>query len=280
MNLKMHFHEPIRVRETPRLSGLLSAIWHGLRQFDLPSLATALYVETAQGKYLDLHGKFYGLPRLDDETDTNYRARILLKLQSGQGGTTLLTLQEEISNVTARNVVIEEALQRKWTVGQNSEDLRRLDTLAGRPDAFLDGEEFNVANGRVACFDDFERLNTEQWMLDFHADPTDSSVSVADYATQALLPQHSSFAAGGLVVQIEGAYDAELELKLAGLLLKYQKAFSGFVFLWEDSPESPDARRLYCHDTYRYIRAKSSELKKIPGGYLRNHADLPLVMRK
>lgn len=37
------------------------------------------FIESANGKYLDLHGKDLGLPRKADETDEDYRNRLLIE---------------------------------------------------------------------------------------------------------------------------------------------------------------------------------------------------------
>lgn len=38
-----------------------------------------LFIESASGKYLDLHGKDLGLPRKVDESDDDYRNRLLIE---------------------------------------------------------------------------------------------------------------------------------------------------------------------------------------------------------
>ena len=48
-----------------------------LDHFDVNAFHEQLFLETATGKWLDLHGKQYGVPRHLDESDTDYRERII-----------------------------------------------------------------------------------------------------------------------------------------------------------------------------------------------------------
>ena len=46
---------------------------------EIEEINNGLFVESANGRYLDLHGKDFGLPRYEGETDEDYRARLLVE---------------------------------------------------------------------------------------------------------------------------------------------------------------------------------------------------------
>ena len=48
-----------------------------LDRFDVDGFHEELFLETAAGKWLDLHGKQFGVPRHLDESDDDYRERII-----------------------------------------------------------------------------------------------------------------------------------------------------------------------------------------------------------
>ena len=50
-----------------------------LLEDEIEEINNGLFVESANGKYLDLHGKDFNLPRHDGETDEDYRARLLIE---------------------------------------------------------------------------------------------------------------------------------------------------------------------------------------------------------
>lgn len=50
-----------------------------LLEDEIEEINNGLFVESANGKYLDLHGKDYGLERHYEETDEEYRARLLVE---------------------------------------------------------------------------------------------------------------------------------------------------------------------------------------------------------
>jgi hypothetical protein len=43
---------------------------------EVDAMNDGCFIDTAEGRYLDLWGKDYGIPRLNDETDENYRKRL------------------------------------------------------------------------------------------------------------------------------------------------------------------------------------------------------------
>ena len=43
---------------------------------EVDAMNDGCFLETAEGRYLDLWGKDYGIPRLNDETDEDYRKRL------------------------------------------------------------------------------------------------------------------------------------------------------------------------------------------------------------
>ena len=43
---------------------------------EIDAMNDGCFIDTAEGRYLDLWGKDYGIPRLNDETDEDYRKRL------------------------------------------------------------------------------------------------------------------------------------------------------------------------------------------------------------
>ena len=43
---------------------------------EVDAMNDGCFIDTAEGRYLDLWGKDYGIPRLNDETDEDYRKRL------------------------------------------------------------------------------------------------------------------------------------------------------------------------------------------------------------
>ena len=69
------------IRGTPYEELLNNTIGYFLEQLEdeIERINNGLFIESAEGKYLDLHGKDYGLPRKDGESDDDYRARLLIE---------------------------------------------------------------------------------------------------------------------------------------------------------------------------------------------------------
>ena len=69
------------IRDTPWEEFLNNSIGYFLEvlEADVEALNDGLFIESAEGKYLDLHGKDLGLPRKSGEVDDDYRNRLLVE---------------------------------------------------------------------------------------------------------------------------------------------------------------------------------------------------------
>ena len=65
-------------------------------RFDITSFRNNLFLQTATGKWLDLFGLDYGIPRKSEETDEDYRQRIIY---------------EKLDNLTADTLINEYGLE-------------------------------------------------------------------------------------------------------------------------------------------------------------------------
>lgn len=50
-----------------------------LLEDEIEEINNGMFIESANGKYLDLHGKDYNLPRKNGESDDDYRKRLLIE---------------------------------------------------------------------------------------------------------------------------------------------------------------------------------------------------------
>ena len=69
------------IRDTPWEEFINNSIGYFLEllEADVEALNDGLFIESAEGKYLDLHGKDLGLPRKSGESDDDYRNRLLVE---------------------------------------------------------------------------------------------------------------------------------------------------------------------------------------------------------
>lgn len=69
------------IRDTPWEEFLNNSIGYFLEvlEADVEALNDGLFIDSAEGKYLDLHGKDLGLPRKSGESDDDYRNRLLVE---------------------------------------------------------------------------------------------------------------------------------------------------------------------------------------------------------
>ena len=69
------------IRGTPFEELLNNTIGYFLEllENEIEEINDGLFIESANGKYLDLHGKDLGLPRQDGESDEDYRNRLLIE---------------------------------------------------------------------------------------------------------------------------------------------------------------------------------------------------------
>ena len=69
------------IRGTPYEELVNNTIGYFLEKLEeeIEHINNGLFIESAEGKYLDLHGKDYGLPRKEGESDEDYRNRLLIE---------------------------------------------------------------------------------------------------------------------------------------------------------------------------------------------------------
>ena len=69
------------IRDTPWEEFLNNSIGYFLEvlEADVEALNDGLFIDSAEGRYLDLHGKDLGLPRKSGEGDDDYRNRLLVE---------------------------------------------------------------------------------------------------------------------------------------------------------------------------------------------------------
>ena len=69
------------IRDTPWEEFLNNSIGYFLEllEADVEALNDGLFIESAEGRFLDLHGKDLGLPRKSSEVDDDYRNRLLVE---------------------------------------------------------------------------------------------------------------------------------------------------------------------------------------------------------
>lgn len=69
------------IRGTPFEDFVNNTIGYFLEKLEaeIEDINDGLFIESANGKYLDLHGKDYNLPRKSGESDEDYRKRLLIE---------------------------------------------------------------------------------------------------------------------------------------------------------------------------------------------------------
>jgi hypothetical protein len=92
-------HLPFRQSPAPAMRGYADAILRQLELVSTNALSRALYLETAEKRWLDLWGATYSLERKNGESDTVFRQRILDWVQQVQRSG-LNDLRQEIANAT------------------------------------------------------------------------------------------------------------------------------------------------------------------------------------
>lgn len=73
---RLHENCSLRDVNNPVRSIIVNTIGAWLDNHDPSELMEGVYLQSASGKYLDLHGKDFGIPRKLDETDEHYRNRL------------------------------------------------------------------------------------------------------------------------------------------------------------------------------------------------------------
>ena len=74
---RLHEHSVLRNPAHPMHKIINNGIGGWLDNYDANYLGEQVFLESATGKWLDLHGKEYGVPRRLDEDDETYRNRIV-----------------------------------------------------------------------------------------------------------------------------------------------------------------------------------------------------------
>lgn len=80
-------HKVLRESPAIRLRGLYSSVARGLLGVNVGAFSQALYLSTALGKWLDIWGLIYVVPRKPNETDSTYRARLIDEVSNPKGAT-------------------------------------------------------------------------------------------------------------------------------------------------------------------------------------------------
>lgn len=70
-------HSSLHREDNPGRQVLLNTIGAWLDRFEEREWFEQFFLQDATGKYLDLHGRDFGLPRKIDESDDDYRNRII-----------------------------------------------------------------------------------------------------------------------------------------------------------------------------------------------------------
>lgn len=74
---RLHENSALHNTSNPMRKIINDGIGAWLDNFDENSLYENVFLESATGEYLDLHGKDYGIIRKIDESDDDYRSRIV-----------------------------------------------------------------------------------------------------------------------------------------------------------------------------------------------------------
>lgn len=74
---RMPLQSPIRNPQNPMHKIIQNTIGEYMDRYDLMNWFNQHFLTDANGKYLDVHGKDYGVKRKTDETDEDYRKRII-----------------------------------------------------------------------------------------------------------------------------------------------------------------------------------------------------------
>lgn len=77
---RMPLQSPIRNPNNPMNKIINNSVGEYMDSYDLDSWFKQHFITDATGKYLDVHGKDYGVKRKTDETDEDYRKRIIYEL--------------------------------------------------------------------------------------------------------------------------------------------------------------------------------------------------------
>ena len=74
---RLHADSPVTKPDNPFYKVFDNTVGEWLDHFDVDQLHEELFVNMATGKWLDLHGEQYGVARHVDETDEDYRRRVI-----------------------------------------------------------------------------------------------------------------------------------------------------------------------------------------------------------
>ncbi len=76
---RLHFESPLNDPDNPGRRVIDGTVGEWLTQFDEFPFLEQFFIGDASGRYLDLHGRDFGLPRTFEEVDDDYRQRIVLE---------------------------------------------------------------------------------------------------------------------------------------------------------------------------------------------------------
>ena len=71
-------HNSLKKEDNPLFQILDKSVGEWFDNHDIQEVYDSLFLTEAEGAYLDLHGKDYGVYRLDGESDDDYRNRIVM----------------------------------------------------------------------------------------------------------------------------------------------------------------------------------------------------------
>ena len=74
---RLHPNSPLRQEGNPARSLIMKTIGAWLDNYDVTELYDGNFLDTATGRWLDLHGRDLGVPRNLDEGDDDYRTRLI-----------------------------------------------------------------------------------------------------------------------------------------------------------------------------------------------------------
>ena len=74
---RLHTDSPASSPDNPFYKVFDNSVGEWLDHFDVDRFYDELFVNTATGKWLDLHGEQYGVSRHVDESDDDYRQRVI-----------------------------------------------------------------------------------------------------------------------------------------------------------------------------------------------------------
>ena len=242
---------PLRESKAPHFRALATAMSRGTQMLSLSSLVRALYLETARGRWLNVWGATFALPRQNGESDGDFRRRILEQALT-RGDTRLAAVEEAVSAAAGSRVTAHPSLP----------FVARYDNL----EALLEYGHFMA---------DFERMTdthydlTGRWGIDPWGDtpwgakpkaPTyvfdDTPFSHLGYPGRT--PLRPGWGRAGAVLVLGESYDADTEARVLAAAEEAMPAAGGYDLFWSHT------FRNELHDT---VVVTDTDFTPNPSGY-------------